>query len=625
MRTARMVISAMCAAVFLAGGAFAQRGPAGDRGALRLEKAVPDTVETSKDPVEVSLTGTGFVPKAVVRVRRSGDRGAGIDYPAVLNGPREARVRIPAEFFDRPGSIELRVKNPDGATSEWATIVVRAVSGPTGSDVGNRKPVVERVSPEQLEANSRSLHITVYGRDLADGAVATFRAGSTQAEAAGNLVNRALVVAVPDAMLARPQAIIMQIRNPGGGVSDQVRLEVVQPATPPPSGNPADPFITQVDPSRVDMRNTAHQQIQLLSRGADERGAKVLLRPEGSSESGKLIPIVDRTAATNGTVIVVEITKAMVADSGAYELRVVNPNGRQSNWVRFEVLNADPGIGNTGASVDARFPETVTLTAVTMRLPVELTVRNSGRSPVRLSEFAIVAPNGERMPFPGNVEVPAGEVRPVRLEAPAPLLASNGATTLRVALEYKMTLVSSRSPSFDGRAPEDGFVAISVRNEIALVDIGREYLQPETSSSAEGWRFFKQDNKANAGEGKSADFYLFEEPFTAKDALPTEALFNYRPDDSVPNDRGLFYLVLRPQEVSALDARSRERGTRLGYVATREAPGLVPLYRWELTDGRRTVNSFVTTTNEAAKLPRQMQGKRWKLDTVVGYVPARQP
>ncbi len=620
MRVGTRIMSMIYVALLCVSTVVAQRTPAG--GAVEITSVSPAVLETTNDPTEVTLTGKGFDAKAVVRMRKTGNQGSGLDYVATVESATRLRVRVPADLLDRVGTIELRVKNPDGKTSEWKAVEVKARTVPGGGgDPGARKPVVDRVSPSRIEAQSRNVHVTIYGRDLADGAVAQFSAGSTKAEARGNLVNNTLVILFPDELLAKPQAVIMTVRNPGGGVSDQVRLDVVEPSGAPTPGDTNDPFISQIDPQRLDMRTATSQELEITGRGIDRDHAKVLLRVEGSSETGKAVPVVRRDAATNGVVLTIQLTRQMVNDSGAYELRVVNANGRQSNWVRVEVLGGDPGVGNTGAVIDAKFPESLTLTSVTRTMPVELTVKNTGRSPIRLGDFAVVTPENTRTVVPGSIDVPVGETRTQRLEAPIPVATgagSKGVTKVQVAFVYKVTLVSSRNPSFDGRTPADGFATVSVRNEIGLADIGREYVTADTASGAEGWRFFKSDNPTNEGEGRAADFYLFAEPLAGQNA--SEELYNYRPDSSVPNNRGLFYLVLRNNEISAIDARARERGTRLGYVAKSEAPGLVALYRWVLSDGRRTVNHYLTTEREASRLPRQMQKPGWKLDVVLGYV-----
>jgi hypothetical protein len=329
-------------------------------------------------------------------------------------------------------------------------------------------------------------------------------------------------------------------------------------------------------------------------------------------------------------VVTVELTPAQVRDAPVYELRIVNPDGRQSNWVRLEIAsNADGSVGDTGAVVLAQIPNNVTLTAASATIPVELAVKNAGRAPIRLMDFAVVTPDGTTTPVSGELEVPVGAQRNIRLETPVPFAIGAGSKTsvsYQLALTYRVTAAGPVRPGSNGRYPETGFATVAVRNEIALESIGHEYLRAGETNGADGWRFFKSTNPNNADQGTAADFYLFAEAFAPQQKRPTEALYNFRPDQSNPNDRTASFLTLRASEADDLtrrDARAHERGALLGYVATQQAPGLVPLYRWTLSDGRRTINHFLTTSNDASKLPHQSQGKNYRLEGPIGYVVPR--
>lgn len=620
MRTERIVITLLCAIIPLAGAMGAQRRPEVVP-VPRITAIAPRPVEAGKQPADIVVEGTGFDKKAMVRIRRLGERGNGLDYTATVESPTRLELRIPVEWVERPGTLELRVKNPTGEPSDWAQLEVRAQTAP-GDDQGPRRPIISRINPAEVEAGSRSIHLTIYGRDIRDGAAAAFRAPNVKTEVAGNVVNGTLVVLVPDEVLAKPQTVIVQVRNPSGDLSDNATLEVVAPRGGTKPETPGEPFITQVEPDRVDLRGVRSRRVQIIGRDVD-RNARVLLRQEGSSEAGKLVPVVERSTATNGTVLGVEITPAMIRFPGAYEFRVVNANGRQSNWARVEFVSGDEGPGQTNVSLDVRFPQSATLTAVTTTVPVEISARNGGRNPVRIGNFKILTAAGERMPVEGSFELATGASRQMRLEAPVPLSVgarSKSAVRLEVALEYTITVLTSRNVSFDGRDPSNGFTVVPVRNEIALVGIGREYVTDPEQGAGEGWRFFKTANEANEGEGRLADFYLFDQPFAARQKLPTDELYNFRPAE---NTREVFFLTLTGDEIASGDPRNRERGTRLGYVSTQPAPGLVPLYRWVLSDLRRTQNHFLTIENDRSKLPKQLQRGAWKLDRVVGYVVPR--
>jgi hypothetical protein len=624
MRVDRFWVAAACV-MMLASLAAAQRPPAD--GAPRIEKITPEFLETSDTPTSIAIAGSGFARRAEVRIRTRGDRGTGVDYPAVVESPALLKLEVPKDLLAKPATLELRVKNPDGITSEWVPLEVRARTGGGGGPVTVGGPVLDRISPTRIEARSRNVFVTIYGRGLVDGASVEWKAGNTTATSRGQLVNGSLTARVPDEILARPQAATLRVRGTTGVLSDAARVEIVEPgATPGGGGDPADPFVSRIDPQRVDMRGARSQKVELIGQGIDREGAKVLLRAEGSGDAGAVVPVTLRTSASNGTVLGVDLTPNMVRRSGTYELRVVNPNGRQSNWVRLDVLNADPGTGGTSATVDVRIPRTVTLTNVTTTVPVEVRVRNSGGSAVRLSSFATVTSDGTRVAAPGTLDVPAGAERSLRVEAPVSLAvgaASKAPVSYPLALVYEIGPASGGAKS-EQRFPESGFETVAIRNEIPLVAIGRELVRDPQVGNVEGWRFFKVDNPANEDAGRAADFRLFAEPFTASGGRASEELFNYRPDPTVAADRDVFYLVLRIGEVDQRDRRGRERGTRLGYVAVEQGPGLVPLYRWERVEGRRTINHFLSTSKELTALPRQLQQQPgWRLDTVVGYVVGR--
>lgn len=614
------ISTALACVLSMAVFATAQRVPArGD--APRIENLTPNYLETGTEPTQLIVGGQNFARKAEVRIRTKGDRGSGIDYPAVVENPTLLRLRIPADLIAKPTTLELRVKHPDGVVSDWVPLEVRARSGNAPVTVGG--PVIDRITPTQFEARSRDVYVTIYGKGLVEGAEVEMRGASTTSTARGRLANGTLVVRLTPEILAQPQSVSLRVRGATGVWSDTARFEVVSGSGSPGGANPSEPFISRLDPQRIDMRGARSQTVELIGTGIDRERARVLLRPEGSRDDGTVVPVTLRTEASNGIVLGVELTTAMVRNSGAYELRVVNPNGRQSNWVRLEVEGA-AGPGDANAAVDVTFPRTVTLTAVKTTVPVEVRVRNEGRSALRVGDFEIVRPDGSKIATQGSLDVPAGAERTLRLEAPVSLSAGAGSKApvkYEVALAYKVGPTSGASAK-ERRSPSNGFETVSLRNEIPLVNIGREIVRDDQNNALEGWRFFKSDNPANEDAGKIADFYLFGEQFATADTRASEELFNYRPRDAA--DPNLFFLVLRLGESSQFGMRGREQGTRLGYVAVNGAPGLVPLYRWVKMEGRRAANHFLSTSNELDKLPRQIQQQRgWRLDTTVGYVVPR--
>lgn len=596
---------------------------------VKIAGISPVAVDAGTSPVDITVFGSGFAKKAVVRARVKATKGAGVDCATVFESATSVRATLPADLVRKPATLEVRVKNPDESVSDWYALEVRTPAPVTQPPApGPRKPVVERITPAQVQAGSRNIHVTIHGKDLKDASTIKMRSGPTSAEARANLVDQTLVFQVPAGLLDKPRTVIVTVVSPDGQASDTIPLEIVE-AKPGLPGESAIVAISQLNPDRVDMRGVKSQRVDLLGQGIDEKGAKVLLRGEGENSTGKAIPIVARASATNGIVLTVEVTPNMLPTTGVYELRVVNPDGRQSNWYRLQVTNAGAGGKTIDATVSMTVPKVVTLTSSTITIPIEIDVRNIGTTAIRLGNVALLTPDKQKIPVEGTIEIVDGARKTARLEAPAPL--GLGAKSVkpvdyRFVVSYDLSSLVTKQAPESHVFPETDTLTTSIKNEIALSAIGRDYVAAETQGGPEGWRFFKVDNPDNAETGKNADFFLFTDALGTKAKGPSEELVNYRPDPNAANERGLFYLVLRGSEIETLskaDAKKRERGTRLGFVATASSDGLVPLYRWVRLDGDRAANHFLTVTNDPSKLPRQMQRGGWKLDTIVGYVVAR--
>lgn len=590
----------------------AQNPAPADKGAPRIDAVSPASVSMSPAPVEVTLNGRFFAREAVVRARVKGEKGAGVDLKTTFEGPAQVRASLTAGLVAKAATLELRIKNPDGAVSEWVSLEVRAaVAVPT--------PTITRVTPLEVKALGRDVFITAIGRDLVDQAIVTMSSAAGKVEIRGHAVREGLTFKVPDAQLAKPGAVTFTVTNPGGRASEPARFEVV--AGTPGGGGADGVTIVSVVPDRVDLRTAASVTVKLTARGAELNSARVLLRREGEASDGKIVPQTTRTENGNVSELTVTLTKAMIREPGNYELRIVNGDGTQSTWTRLVVAGGPSPIGQPEAIVTATIPTAITLTSLSVTLPVEVSVRNTGNDTIRVTEFRALSPDGSIAKLDGSVVVERGGTGQIRLAVPVDL--GVGGTrkadaAMRLAILWSVSTTAGRGPAVEGRYPEKDFASVSVRNQIAHQPIAREYVNATATGNPEGWRFFKPANNEPAEAATSADFTLFAEPFGTTASINTVELFNYRPGDA---DRGLFFLTLTSLEKAPGDPRTvRERGTRLGYLVTEARPGLVPLHRWVLNDGRRAVNHYLTTEKDPAKLPRQMQRKGWKLDATIGFV-----
>lgn len=613
MRFGTTVISAALALLCAATLVTAQDTTPLDKTAPRIEKISPESVSVSPAAVDVTLNGRLFEKEAIVRARVKGERGAGVDLKTTFEGPAQLRVALPANLVSKATTLELRVKNPGGAVSEWMPIEVRAT-------VVVATPIIDRVSPLEIKALAREVFVTAYGRDLADRALVTITSVAGTAEIHGHAVRDGLTFKVPDAHLARPGGVTFTITNPGGRASAPARFDVVDGGA---GGGTTDggASIVSLLPDRVDLRTATSATVKITARGVNLMSARVLLRKEGEASDGKIIPLTTRREAGDVAELTVTLTKAMVREPGNYEVRIFNGDGTQSNWARLVVVGGSSPIGQPEAIVTAVIPQSVTLTSATVTAPVEISVRNTGDNAVRVTDFRAMYPDGTVVKLEGSVVVERAGTGQIRLAVPVDLGLGGGKradASTKLAISWGVSTTAGRGLVAEGRFPEKDFATLTVRNQIARQAIAREYVNATATGDPEGWRFFKPSGDATVDATQAADFSLFAEPFAASAAIKTVELFNYRPGD---NDRGLFFLTLTSAEAAPGDQRTvRERGTRLGYLVTEARVGLVPLQRWVLSDGRRVINHYLTIEKDASKLPRQMQRKGWKLESTIGYV-----
>lgn len=625
MHSLRRVLAIAGIALVLPLAGFAQGNASGS---ITVRSIAPQTVEAGNKPVDVTVTGAGFVKRSVVRARVKDAKGAGVDCATSFDSQTSLRATLPADLVAKPGTLELRVKNPDNSASDWIVLEVRTAAPPVVTPDGPRKPVVERITPTEVQAGSHGVYVTIFGSDLKDGSMVKLRSAGTTAEARANLANRTLVFQVPAEMLDKPRTVLFTVVSPDGQTSDSVELTIVEAKPVVPDGQSI-VSITQLNPSRVDMRGVRTERIEILGVGIDMKGAKVLLRGEGDNTAGKAIPVIGRTTATNGVVLTVEVTPTMLPTTGVYELRTVNPDGRQSNWFRLQVTSTGSGAKAVEANVTMAVPKVVTLTTSSITIPIEIDVQNVGTTAIRLANVALVGDDRQKVAVDGSIDVAEGARRSARLEAPAPIgvgIKSRTPVAYRFTISYELSSLTTKQAPEAHSYPDKDALETSIRNEITLAAIGREYTAADTQGGAEGWRFFKLDNPDNADTGKNADFLLFADSLGTKTRSPSDELVNLRPDPNATNAAGLYYLTYTGAELADLtkaEAKARERGTRLGFVSTVAAPGLVPLYRWVRMQGAKPANHYLTVEKDASKLPRQMQRNGWKLDGTIGYVVAR--
>jgi hypothetical protein len=194
-------------------------------------------------------------------------------------------------------------------------------------------PSVDYVLPWRVVAGSSRVRITVYGRHLEDCSVVKVRRATETRDVPANLVGETLVFTLPDALAATPGEISVRVAG-NAPAPGEIRIDVVKPA-----GETVDPFLSKVDPEEVIVPRTGKVRLLLHGENLDPQ-ALVFLRPEGRGGTG--IRLETGTASEEAQLEAL-VSASAAPESGTYELRVVNPTARQSNWVRvvLKVLSAE--------------------------------------------------------------------------------------------------------------------------------------------------------------------------------------------------------------------------------------------------------------------------------------------
>jgi hypothetical protein len=212
-------------------------------------------------------------------------------------------------------------------TLRVAVALVAVVAAGPGLGAGGQDatPSVEYLLPWRVAAGSSRVRVTVHGTGLEECAVVALRRDEAVREVPAHRVGRTLVFTLPEELTATPGAISVRVGD-GRRSSRDVGIQVVEMAD---AAQPAEPFVSKVTPAEVVLEG----EVRLLLQGENiDPQAFVFLRAEGRSEDGVRLPV---SYAEHR--LEVRLSRSAVPESGAYELRVVNPTARLSNWVRIQV------------------------------------------------------------------------------------------------------------------------------------------------------------------------------------------------------------------------------------------------------------------------------------------------
>ena len=271
----------------------------------------PSSAATGSNAINLVVTGSNFVPGAVVRWN-------GLDRDTTYASSTQLTAVIPASDFTAQGTAAVTVFNPlpGGGTSNALTFTVTA---PTS----NPSPAVGGLAPSAAVAGSEGLVLTVTGSDFVPSSTVQWNGVTrpTTYVSAGEL--RATLTA---ADLAEPGSVPVTVSTPapGGGTSVPQTFAITEAA-------PA-PTISALSPSGVQAGAAGFTLAVLGNNFAN--GSTI--RWDGVD-----LP----TTYVSPTQLNAEIDAAAVATTGTRTITVFTPapGGGTSNAATFTVGSAQPG------------------------------------------------------------------------------------------------------------------------------------------------------------------------------------------------------------------------------------------------------------------------------------------
>lgn len=276
-----------------------------------LQSLTPAFVETGSGPRTIFLRGANFTPSSQVLVD-----GAGV--ATFFINLRELAATMPASFVNSLGARRVKVRNPDGQTSNELAFEVLA-----------KTPRVTALVPSQILAGSPAFTLEVRGANF----TADMSVLLSQNLLATKFVSPSLLLAdVPAALVAEVGLKPLTVQPNSGTVSNELALRVVAVA----------PIIGALAPdSAIEGSGEAviHISGERFQSGARVR---VLAGVLTSASTGTLLDV----TFVSSERLEARFPAALLQTAGNLLLRVENPDFGFSNEVPFRVLIKDPLVIN---------------------------------------------------------------------------------------------------------------------------------------------------------------------------------------------------------------------------------------------------------------------------------------
>jgi IPT/TIG domain-containing protein/WD40 repeat protein len=289
-------------------------------GVINLPRPVIDTLNPSSvaagaTTFTLAVMGKGFAPSSAILFN-------GFPRQTIFLSENELTMLVNPSDIATAGTITITVFTPapGGGASNSVTLTINATSSPV--------PQISTITPSSVLAGG-SAQIKIIGTNFIFGSVATVN-GSNRSTTFNSSTELALTLSPSDLVAAGQLNIAVLnppaqgVTPPGGGISNSIVLNVVNPA----------PVIISVNPQNFVAGSTTTAAISVSGSGFDA-ASQVLINGTG------------RPTTFKGSSLVAQLATGDVAAAGTYTVQVVNPSpgGGSSAILHFSVVPSATGAG----------------------------------------------------------------------------------------------------------------------------------------------------------------------------------------------------------------------------------------------------------------------------------------
>ncbi len=300
----------------------------------------PNLVPAGNGAFDLVVTGKNYVSGAAVRVN-------GTARVTSFNTSTQLTARILSSDVAAEGSLAITVRNPDGKTSDPATLTVTAAN----------QPQLTSISPNSVTAKSSAFTLTLTGSNFISGAKVNV---NTAVHTTTFVSETTLTTTITASEITNPGQLPISVTNPGTGspTSSSLTLTVVAADAP---------VISSLNPTSV---ATGSGAVNVIINGSG------FVNTDAGYFNGSLRAI----SFVSATQVVISLTAADVSVAGQYPITVRHTTGTAST--------SAPAIFNVSDSSAGPIISTISPTSAPVNgAPFTLTINGTGFTEESIVQF----------------------------------------------------------------------------------------------------------------------------------------------------------------------------------------------------------------------------------------------